>query len=156
MNHFESWRPGFAWLMWLCTGLAVVSVGVWGFFVFSDPEVPRGLVPWLINAVVLMGIFPFFTWVFGTYHVRSDASSITFGYTGWKVTIPRAEVAELSIIDITWWKWGGMGWRLKGLNHIGYIAKSGTGIRLLTQQGRIYEFNCEDPTAVLGAFTPPP
>lgn len=89
-------------------------------------------------------------WACSRYIVYFDGQSIIVGYIGWKVTLAINEIESAEKVDIAWLKWGGMGWRIRGLKSIGYITKSGPGIEIqTTRKGRKYTFNCADQHALL-------
>jgi hypothetical protein len=72
-------------------------------------------------------IFSLLSYAFRFYFVFADHEQLRFGYS----------------------LWGGQGWRLKSLKHIGYIIGNGSGIHLILKTGREYTFNCDDPNACI-------
>lgn len=100
--------------------------------------------------ILLVGYLVWMTWVVSVYAVRFDGENLTFGFLGWKVSFTRVTITSAKMVKISWLKWGGMGWRIRGLKKIGYITKSGPGIEIqTTPKGRSYTFNCKDPNMLL-------
>ena len=42
-----------------------------------------------------------------------------------------------------------MGWRVRSGKKIGYITGNGTGVGLRIDDGRYYEFNCDNPQSLI-------
>lgn len=148
--YLESERP---WFYHLLVSIVVVSlIGsaiLFGALGVSD----RGT-----NVVIgfcLVFSFPIIaflvmSWAFSHYSIQFDGNNLSFGYQGWSVKLSNSEIISAKTVDIKWIRWGGMGWRLRGLRKIGYIVKSGPGVEIWThRKGRTYTFNCSDPEALV-------
>ncbi len=95
-------------------------------------------------------IFICMAWSFSTYTIQYDGNHLSFGYRGWIVNLTNSEIISAKIVEINWVKWGGLGWKIKGLKNIGYIENSGPGLEILTtRKGRSYTFNCKDPQTLI-------
>lgn len=150
--YSETSRP---WFFWLLLALVLVMVGLYGWWWSETPTSDEeGEIVALIIVAVL--IFPYMIWMVfacSVYIVQFDGNTLTFGYLAWKVSLTTSEIISAQASDIRWIAWGGMGWRLRGLKKIGYIVKSGPGIEIQSsRKGRIYTFNCQDPTTLLASL----
>ena len=103
----------------------------------------------LLSFLPSMSILSFFTYLFRFYFVSADHGQLRFGYALWSVRLNLTDIAQIEETNIKWLKWGGQGWRLKSLKHIGYITGDGPGIHLVLCTDREYTFNCDDPVACI-------
>lgn len=107
------------------------------------------IVYWLSFGIPII-TFIWMSWVFSIYTIQFDDNYLSFGYKGWGVQLTNSEIISAKVVEIRWIKWGGVGWRLKGLKNIGYIVKSGPGVEILTtRKDRSYTFNCNDPQTLI-------
>ena len=144
--YSESERPWFYHLLVTIVGVSLMG-SVW-FFNFLDVS-ERGTT--VVIVFCLAFSFPIISflvmsWAFSRYFIQFDGNDLSFGYQGWNVKLSHSEIISAKTVDIKWIRWGGMGWRLRGLRKIGYIVKSGSGVEISThRKGRMYTFNCSDP-----------
>ena len=147
----ETFRPRFARLVYAATIIVLATIGGLLFMKISDgAEVElKGIASTVAILPVLFAV----SWMSGRYHVRVGGAQLDFGYRGWSATIPLTEIEVAEKVDISWLSFGGMGWRVRGLRHIGYITGSGPGVRLrVRSSGRTYTLNCSDPDGLLQAL----
>ena len=151
MMFKEQTKP---WFHYLMIGIFVVSVIgslalYFGLAVHENESMGVKLAYWLAFGVPIMW-FIWLSWAFSIYDIQYDGNFLSFGYLGWGVQFKNSEINSAKVVEIKWLKWGGLGWRIRGLKRIGYIVKSGTGVELQThRKGRVYTFNCNDPKSLL-------
>ncbi len=148
----EERTPGWFWL--ICLPTAGLICSLWVPYLAEqvqgagDAGVPVriGLVTGMVATLVLLGVC---TSVY-RYHVVVEPGRLAFGYARWSVEFPMPEIVQAKAAEISWFRWGGLGWRVRGLRRIGYITHSGCGVEITTRgSGRSYTFNCEEPERVL-------
>jgi len=142
----ESERPWFhSSLLVFIGGMSLIG-SVW-LFIFLDMG-DRGKEAVIVFCLVFsfpIILFLVMSWAISRYFIQFDGNDLSFGYQGWSVKLSHSELISAKTVDIKWIRWGGMGWRLRGLRKIGYIVKSGPGVEIGThRKGRTYTFNCSD------------
>ena len=148
----EQSRPWFYYLL-LCIVL-VSLIGSFTLFIALGVGEHGALTAetigyWLAFGIPII-IFTLMSFSVSIYAIQYDGNSLTFGFLGWAVNLTNTEIISAKVVEIKWLKWGGMGWRIKGMRSIGYITKSGPGIEIKTnRKGRSYTFNCQDPQVLL-------
>ena len=152
MAYNEQSRPRFYYLL-PCIVLVSLIGSITLFLALGVGE--KGILTivtigyWLAFGIPIMW-FIWLSWAFSIYAIQYDGNSLSFGYLGWDVQLKNSEIISAKIVKIKWIKWGGMGWRIKGMKSIGYITSSGSGIEIkTTRKGRFYTFNCQDPQSLL-------
>ena len=147
----ETFRPPFALLVYAIAAIVAVSIGVLLFARIS--EAGEVELEGVASAAAVLPVLLAVAWMSSRYHVRVDGTQLDFGYRGWSVSIPLTDIELAEEVNISWLSFGGMGWRLRGLNHIGYITGSGPGVRLrVRSSGRTYTLNCSEPDHLLQAL----
>jgi len=142
------------WFHYLMMGIFVISVigSLTLYFVLGvhdNESTGVKLAYWLGFGPVIVW-FLLIMWSSSVYAIQYDGNFLSFGYLGWGVRLNNSEIISARVVEIKWVKWGGQGWRIRGLKRIGYIVKSGTGVELETyRKGRLYTFNCNDPKSLL-------
>lgn len=141
----EQYRP---WFFYLLVGILVLWIGwiCYDITWFSDDSISSSGRNLAIGGFVLIGLYlGWITWAVSLYKVRFDGENLAFGFLGWNTSFTRVEITSAKMVEISWFKWGGMGWRIRGLKIIGYITKNGPGIEIqTTRKERFYTFNCAD------------
>jgi len=75
-----------------------------------------------------------------------------YRFTGWSVRFDYSDIIEAKRVDVSWRSWGGFGWRWRP-GRIGYLVRSGPGVKIATKRSRrTYTFNCQDRDALLAAL----
>ena len=148
----EQSRPKYYYLLFFIVAVSIIG-SVTLFFALGLHK--NGLlhigniIYWLSFGFPII-IFICMAWSFSTYTIQYDGNHLSFGYRGWIVNLTNSEIISAKIVEINWVKWGGLGWKLKGLKNIGYIENSGPGLEILTtRKGRSYTFNCKDPQTLI-------
>ena len=145
----EQYRP---WFFYLLVGILVIWAGwiLYSISWFSDDSISAFERNLTIAGFILLGVYlAWITWAISLYKVRFDGENLAFGFLGWNTSFTRMGITSTKMVEISWFKWGGMGWRIKGLKKIGYITKNGPGIEIqTTRKGRSYTFNCADPQSL--------
>ena len=147
----ETFRPPFALLVYAIAAIVAVSIGVLLFANLS--EAGEVELEGVASAAAVLPVLLAVAWMSSRYHVRVDGAQLHFGYRGWSASIPLTDIELAEEVNISWLSFGGMGWRLRGLKHIGYITGSGPGVRLrVRSSGRTYTLNCSEPARLLQAL----
>lgn len=152
MAYNEQSRPWFYYVL-PCVGVLSLIGSITLFVALGVGE--KGLfttvtiIYWLAFGFPILW-FGWLSWALSIYAIQFDGNSLSFGYLGWGVQLENSEIISAKAVEIRWIKWGGMGWRIKGLKSIGYITSSGSGIEVrTTRKGRSYTFNCQDSQLLL-------
>ena len=147
----ETFRPPFARLVHAVTVVVLVAIG--GLFFLKTSGGAEFSLGQFASTTAALPVLFVLSWMTTRYHVRVDGVQLDFGYRGWSATIPLSDIEFAEKVAISWLSFGGMGWRLRGLKHIGYITGSGPGVRLLVRSsGRTYTLNCSEPDGLLQAI----
>ena len=146
----EQCRPWFYYLLLAIVAISLIgALGLYFALVPREDGVATSLVFWLAFGFPIV-TFIWMSWSASSYAIQYDGKFLSFGYLGWGVRLSNSEIISAKVVEIKWMKWGGIGWKIKPWNKIGYIVKSGPGIEMLTHlKGRTYTFNCNDPQSLM-------
>ena len=147
--YSELKRPRFCKFLWAVLFVSAVIFGsVFVQMLFTDFSYLGlsilALVFLLVNFVLIL-----VTWAFDRYFINVTQNNMAFGYSHWNTSLDVEKISSIEQVDIRWVKWGGMGWRVRAGKKIGYITGNGAGVGLLIDGGRYYEFNCDNPQALI-------
>ena len=148
--YSESERPWFAWFFVLALLISVACYATWGFQIVKKGWGPENdAIPFVMTGIpgfVVLGFYARASW---TYFVREDGFGLQFGFTGWSVRFDYSDIIEAKRVDVSWTRWGGLGWRWRP-GRIGYLVRSGPGVEIASKRfRRTYTFNCRDRDTLL-------
>ena len=135
------------WFIWVVLVIASsISFSVWAVLSGGD-ALDLATTSAVTASLALASVILF---AFRSYGVEVGPGTLHFGYAHWSVRLATSDLVSASKTELSWWSWGGLGWRLRGGKNIGYINGGGRALVVVVRcTGRRYTFNCEDPDRVL-------